>query len=82
MPTQTKRTADKLAIYTKSIDESDKLALAKWLLGGVALLLILGGVAYFLSDTPRVEKLFQACITTLPPIATLVIGYYFSQSKK
>jgi hypothetical protein len=82
MPSQPKRTANKVAVYVRPIEETDRLSLAKWLLAGVALLLTLGCIAYLVNDGPRAEKIFQACITTLPPIATLVIGYYFAQSKK
>jgi hypothetical protein len=82
MAAQAKRRAGQVGIYLKPIPEQEKLALAKWLLLGVAIMFTLGGVAYLVNDGPRGEKIFEACVTVLPPIATLVIGYYFSQARR
>jgi hypothetical protein len=60
------------------IDERDRLHLAKWLLLGVAVIFVLGGVANIMYED-RGASVFDTCKTVLPPIATLVIGYYFAE---
>ena len=58
--------------------EWQKFSLAKWLLLGVAILFILGGIA-LLTNPTNGTVIFDTCKAVLPPIATLVIGYYFSE---
>ncbi len=58
--------------------EREKLGLAKWLLLGLAILFGLSAAAdLFVGDQGK--TVFEACKTIFPPIATLVIGYYFSE---
>lgn len=80
MPT-VKRAQD-ANLHLVPIDESDRLSLAKWLLLGVGIMLLLGGYALVAVNNDKGQKVFDACVTILPPIATLVIGYYFSQRSK
>jgi hypothetical protein len=58
--------------------ERDKIQLAKWLLLGLAVLFALGAIAHF-TNPGKGGSVFEACKTILPPIATLVLGYYFSE---
>lgn len=58
--------------------EREKFSLAKWVLFGVLVLFLLGGVALLTNPTTG-ETIFETCKAVLPPIATLVIGYYFSE---
>jgi len=53
------------------------IGLVKHVLLGVSLLLIMGAVCEIIH--PQTD-IFDACVTILPPIATLVIGYYFGKS--
>jgi hypothetical protein len=76
-------TASDIDIYLSPISEGDRLSLAKYLLIGVAALLLLGGITFILiADAGKGQKVFDACITILPPIATLIIGYYFAERKQ
>ena len=86
MPTNTpnapsRKTASMLRPRLQPISEQDKFQLAKWVLLGVAVLFFLGGIA-LISPYENGAHLFDACKTILPPIATLVIGYYFSEKGK
>lgn len=56
----------------------ERFQLAKWVLLGTALLFVLGSSSYLLSKEAGVA-IFETCKTVLPPLATLVIGYYFSE---
>jgi hypothetical protein len=83
VPATTKRKASDIIVATVPINEEARLNLAVWLLLGLAILLVLGALAYILAtDVRRGEKIFEASITVLPPIATLVVGYYFAQKKR
>jgi hypothetical protein len=53
--------------------------LAKWVLLGVGVLLALGGIAFLWSS--RGELIFNALIMVLPPIATLVLTYFFTRKQ-
>jgi hypothetical protein len=80
---QGRATASDIDIYLAPIAESDRLSLAKYVLIGVAVLLLLGGATFILiADAGKGQKVFDACITILPPIATLIIGYYFAERKQ
>lgn len=50
---------------------------AKKILLALGILFFLGGLAECIVPNSQV---FEACKTILPPIATLVIGYYFGKS--
>lgn len=59
------------------VSEKDLLILAEYVLAGIGILFFLGMISeLFYSD----GNIFEACKTILPPIATLVIGYYFAKS--
>lgn len=61
----------------KDITPKDLLVFAKLILLTLSILFVLGAI----SDLIRPEVcIFEACKTILPPIATLVIGYYFGKS--
>jgi hypothetical protein len=60
------------------VGEKAKFELAKFLLLGTGVLFILGGLAHLIYGD-RGSAIFETCKTILPPIATLVIGYYFSE---
>ena len=64
------------------IGEEIKFSLAKWLLFGVAILFVFGSIIRLLYNENGGVDIFESCKTILPPIATLVIGYYFSERKK
>jgi hypothetical protein len=80
MAAATRRKARDFQIYTKPVPESDKLVLAGRLLFGLAVLMLLGGLAYYFNEKTG-EKIFSTCTTTIPPIVTLILGYYFSKQK-
>jgi hypothetical protein len=73
--------AQDIQLYLQPFGEVEKFSLAKWLLFALGLLFLLGGIALLGSDQ-RGEKVFEACTTIIPPIATLVIGYYFGEKSK
>lgn len=53
-----------------------RLSLAKSILFSLAVLFALG---MFISSFTHNNEIFDACKTVLPPIATLIIGYYFGE---
>jgi hypothetical protein len=61
------------------IGEEEKFQLAKSLLLGVGSLFVLGVLAQIFYGEHGGGAIFETCKTVLPPIATLVIGYYFSE---
>lgn len=61
----------------KPVTPYDLLKLAKWILAILAALFFMGAMAEVIQPNSGV---FEACKTILPPIATLVIGYYFGKS--
>lgn len=61
----------------KTVTPKDILKLGRQILAVLALMFICGGVSAVLWPNSPV---FEACRTILPPIATLVIGYYFGRS--
>lgn len=65
------------AAFEENITPRDLMKFAKLILGVIAGLFVLGSIAEFV--TPDC-KVFEACKTILPPIATLVIGFYFGKS--
>jgi hypothetical protein len=63
---------------TGEVNPKERLNFAKSILFWLAFLFILGMAAFVLSPD-KGEKIFDACKTVLPPIATLVIAYYFQK---
>jgi hypothetical protein len=59
------------------LDPQARLRLAQWVLLGAAIMFI-ASAASFLYDETTGKHIFDAGKTILPPIATLVLGYYFS----
>lgn len=64
-------------VYINDITPRDLLSFAKSILIVIALLFLLGGVAELVRPQSGV---FDTCKTVLPPVATLVIGFYFGKS--
>ncbi len=61
--------------------EKDRFRLARITLSVVAGFFVLGGLAQLFGGKPG-EKIFDVCISILPPIATLIIGYYFGERSR
>lgn len=59
--------------------KKERLKLAFWILGGLFCLYLLSMLAYAESCSSAGATIFEAAQKILPPIATLVIGYYFSR---
>lgn len=58
------------------ITEKDKLFIAGKVLLGLGIIFVIGIVISWLSHQ---EAIFDGCKTVIPPIATLILGYYFSR---
>lgn len=57
-----------------------RLKIAGWVLGSLAVLTVLAGGVYVYAPENRLEaakQIFEFTKTIVPPIATLVIGFYF-----
>ena len=67
------------AVVAEDITPRDLLRFAKVILFALAILFILGAVCEMIRPG---NNIFEACKTILPPIATLVIGYYFGKSSR
>jgi hypothetical protein len=65
------------ALIEENITPKDLLIFAKLILAVIAVIFILGGLAELLKPN---SGIFETCKTILPPIATLVIGFYFGKS--
>ena len=61
-----------------SITEKDKFLAAKQILLGLAILYVLTLAAYLLRPNEGL-KLLDICTTTFPPLATLILVFYFRQ---
>ena len=59
-----------------NITEKDKFRAAKQILLGLAILYVLTVVAYLIRPAEG-TKLLDICITTFPPLATLILVSYF-----
>ena len=64
-------------VISEDITPRDMLKLAKSILLMSAILFILGGIAELIKPNCGI---FESCKTILPPIVTLVIGFYFGKS--
>jgi hypothetical protein len=59
------------------------LSFGRWVLGIVVCLMVAACSLYFLSDKDHLQTgkdIFEFAKVTLPPIATLIIGFYFRGS--
>jgi len=65
------------AVIEEDITPRDLMKFAKGILLALALLFALGAICELFRPE---SNIFEACKTILPPIATLVIGYYFGKS--
>jgi hypothetical protein len=61
------------------ITEKDKFIAAKQILLGLAFLYVLTLLAYLLRPVEGL-KLLDICTTTFPPLATLILVFYFRQT--
>ena len=68
---------DTPAAIEEYITPKDLMRFAKAILLSLALLFSLGAICEMVRPDVHI---FEACKTILPPIATLVIGYYFGKS--
>lgn len=69
---------DKPTLKIEDVTPRDLLTFSKVILIVLAIMWIAGGLSEILRPN---NNLFEACKVTLPPIATLIIGYYFGKSK-
>lgn len=60
------------------ITEKDKFRAAKQILLGIAILYVLTVVAYLIRPAEGV-KLLDVCTTVFPPLATLILVFYFRE---
>jgi len=65
------------AVIVEDITPKDMLQFAKSILVVITILFALGGLSELIKPNCGI---FEACKTILPPIATLVIGFYFGKS--
>lgn len=65
------------AFVEQNITPKDLLGLAKYILMAIAIMFCLGCISELYQ---KGSAIFEACKTILPPIATLVIGFYFGKS--
>ena len=64
---RSKISASAVDIFLNPLAETDRLSLAKQVLTGVAVLLLLGGIGYVLvPDGDKAQKIFDASLTILP----------------
>lgn len=61
----------------EDVTPKDLLQLAKMILSAVMILFIIGILTFIFT---KELVIFEACKTILPPIATLVIGFYFGKT--
>ncbi len=68
---------DEPCYHEKEVSDKDLFIFAELILLGIGILFFVGiMVEVFIHDS----NVFKACNTILPPIATLVIGYYFAKT--
>lgn len=59
-----------------SISEKEKFFTAKQILFGLAVLYFFTMISYLISPLQG-QKLLDICTTTFPPLATLILAFYF-----
>lgn len=69
--------SDISGVQIEDVTPKDLLKLGRQILLVLTILFTLGAIAAIIWPNSAV---FEACRTILPPIATLVIGYYFGKS--
>jgi hypothetical protein len=62
--------------------QKERLKLAYWILAALFVLYLVSIVSYSWGCSTAGDKIFEAAQKILPPIATLVIGYYFARKNK
>lgn len=62
----------------KKVTEKDILTFGKWIIGGAAAIFVVAMISNLFVPS---SNIFDVCKTILPPIVTLIIGYYFRHSK-
>lgn len=60
------------------IDESKRFSLAKYVLIGLGIVFLIS-MSFAFWQPESGLPIFEACKTIIPPIITLILGYYFSQ---
>ena len=75
------KTADDYDVFLSTYMEGEKLKLAKITLLGLAIIFVLSGFAHIITPT-RGGIIFETCKSLFPPIATLILGYYFAEKAK
>lgn len=68
---------DTPAATEKNITPRDLLRFAKVVLLVTAILFLIGGVSELIKPQ---NAFFEACKTVLPPLAALILGFYFAKS--
>lgn len=70
-----------LQAFPNANPETSQLHFAAATLTGLGLIFLFSMVMYQWSSQPndRAKEIFDACKTIIPPIATLVLGYYFGK---
>jgi hypothetical protein len=71
----------KSKIKIDKVSDREKLIAAKQILLGIAIIYIITMFAC-LFNPKEGEKLVDVCTVTLPPIATLIIAFYFREKEK
>jgi len=66
------------AVKEEEVTPQDLLRFAKLILAVIAVLFTLGAISEMIVPD---SGIFETCKTVLPPIATLVIGFYFAKTK-
>ncbi len=72
---------DSAAPQWQGVTPKDRLALAKWVLLVTAVIFFFSGMAVLINPAQG-AAIFDACKTILPPIVTLILGYYFGESNQ
>jgi hypothetical protein len=64
--------------------ERRRLYFAAVVLTGLGLIFLTAMSMFYFAPTERANaasKIFETCVTVIPPIATLVLGYYFGRTE-
>jgi hypothetical protein len=61
------------------IDEHDRLAFAKWILGVLALIYVLSWLFNFCTTCTTGQRIIENVNTVVPPIVTFILGHYFAR---
>lgn len=72
--------SDAVEQFDPFLPQRERLKLAKWILGVLALLVVLSWVALWFAPPEAGKSIFDFAKTTIPPLVTLIIGAYFNRS--